>query len=763
MIQGRRGLHHFSRPGPVRAIAMIVLVLFVGHTTVLAQEHSKASVMGTPIVQATPLSGTPAILATPLADRLQTGATPDSGVSDFAGGTFESFGYDDVTAHGMHASTVMYFPLPRWSEGSGNGQLDLAYSHSPLLVPELSTMTVMINDQATTSVRLGTDTQEGGHLSIPLPKVDTGGSSLAVRFAFHLRLTREQCEVPDDPALWVTIHSNSQLVFAPQTLTSAPYLSDLPRLFRSGPIAGVRNPVFVLPERANAEELNAAGIVAHELGNWSGQSHEAPVLGNVSWVEPAVDTPAIFVGQGASLPVGARWGDLEWDGKRFFLKGVAVPPEAGVLAMRQQPVPQLLVSGGTPDAVLRAAITLVHAGPEYETSTVVVPGALTATENRQAWEEGAASFAQLGTNALEVVGPGEHSIDLEFERPAAWVLREGGTLQLMLDVSPAVRLETSWVRVTVNDLDIGSQPFRLSDESIVRYVFTLPAGRLNNDLDGQPVRDLSLKLRIYLDYPQAACETVDPLGVWASLLPTSAWILPHDTFEGTDIGRFPQGFVSSEETLSAAIVVPDLPTAGELQTALQVAAAIGRWDAMTASTAPQIYPAAAMTDEDLANHSLILIGGPDRNALAERADPTMLSALQPTAYTAEHTDDYGVLSLGTSPWDVEHSLLIVAGPFGTDDTIGMRSAALALGDSDLLFNMQGRGIVVPSALVSQILVGADPPNAAPADLAPYVIPEERPWIERIPAWQVVGTILTLTVVVLFLVVVFFRWIRRGAQ
>lgn len=109
-----------------------------------------------------------------------------------------------------------------------------------------------------------------------------------------------------------------------------------------------------------------------------------------------------------------------------------------------------------------------------------------------------------------------------------------------------------------------------------------------------------------------------------------------------------------------------------------------------------------------------------RNRSAQRGDdPTMLAALQPTAYT----DDYGVLSLETSPWGVEHLLLIVAGPFGTDDTIGMRSPAVALGDSDLLSHMQDREIVVPSALVPPILVGADPPNAAPTDLAPYVLPE----------------------------------------
>ncbi len=153
------------------------------------------------------------------------------------------------------------------------------------------------------------------------------------------------------------------------------------------------------------------------------------MLGGVSSAEPAGDTPAILIGQGASLPVGGRWGALEWDGEQFLLNGVAVPADAGVLAMRQQPVPQLLVSGGSPDAVRLAAAAIAHVqdGSGYETSALVVSGKLPeTTEPREAWEEGAASFAQLGTKTLDVVGPGEHLIEMPFERPASWVLRDGG-------------------------------------------------------------------------------------------------------------------------------------------------------------------------------------------------------------------------------------------------------------------------------------------------------------------------------------------------
>lgn len=182
-----------------RTVATCAVVLILISTTASSSSVLGQNTLGTPLagklpIQATPRGGTPAAGATPIAQALPAEATPVPG-SAMDTETFRAFGYEDVTAQGMHANTVMSFPLPRGSGQSAGGQLDLLYSHSPLLVPELSTMTVIINDRTMTSVRLEKETQDGGRLSIPLPAAGSSGDPLVIRFAFHLRLTKDQCAI----------------------------------------------------------------------------------------------------------------------------------------------------------------------------------------------------------------------------------------------------------------------------------------------------------------------------------------------------------------------------------------------------------------------------------------------------------------------------------------------------------------------------------------------------------------------------------------
>ncbi len=732
-----------------RAVTLLILLLL----SVLPGAMNPVS--GAQGVAGTPAASTPSPVRSPAGTPTPGNADPD---------TFAAYGYDDVDARGMHASVDYYFPLPRSAAAAEAGQLDLVYSHSPLLIPDRSTMTVLVDDQTITSVRLAQPNGLGGHLSVPLSIADADSDSINVRLSFSLRLTRDECEVADDPALWVTIHGVSTVSFVGGTATSALPLNDVAALFRSRGNEPAAAPTFVLPESPAPATLDAGGIVAYQLGRWSGQATQDPLLGELTATAPPADGPAILIGPGNALPLGEGWGPLAWDGQQFLLDGVPVPPDDGVLALRQQPVPHLLVSGATDEAVRKAALALTRPldGAIYDSSAVVITGeALPVATGQFAWEQGAASFAELGVATRAVTGPGEHFLDLPFERPADWTLRDGGTLQVQLDVSPAIRLETSWVRAVVNGIDVGAQPLRSADQGVDRYVFVLPAGQLNSGLEGRPVRDLNLQLRIFLDVPHEACVSDDPQKAWASLLPTSAWVLPNDEYEGMDIGRFPGPFAAPENPASAGIVVPDGASPEEILSALHITAALGRWDAYRAPMVPQILTPLGISADALGARPLILVGGPNRNSLAHDVDEPMLTDLRPPAYADSPAAPYGLLRLAASPWSSDWPLLIVAGSGPQNE--GARLAATALGAADTLTSIQGTGVVVTGADTPQEIVGASPPNTAPADLSPYVIQEGRPWIERIPAWQVIGAILLVTFIVLVVGVVVLRWVRAGAR
>lgn len=698
-----------------------------------------------PLMAQTPQAATP--VASPIAQA-------------DAAGSFAAFGYDDVTARGMFTSTTYTFPLPLATSAPSGGRLDLVYRHSPLLIGDLSTMTVLVNGQSVDSVHLTEDTADSGRLAVDLPPLEDDADAVQVTLSFHLRLTREACEIPDDPALWVTIDKASTLTLPTGAGETEVHIADAPSLLRrSAEETGV-GPVIVMPD---TEALDAASAVSYQLGQWSGMANSPVSLGDVVTEIPGSDQAAVIVGTGESLDLGDGWGPLAWDGDAFTLDGEAIPAGHGVLAIRQQPVPQILVSGATPEAVRLAANALSRPldWPTFDAPVVIVSGDLAeASPSRYAWREGAASFAQLGGYRQDVIGPGEHFIDLPYQRPADWVLRDGSELTLDLQVSPAVRAETSWVRVTINGQDIGTQPLRSNQDGVQTYAFDLPVDRLNVDLDGRPERDLMVQVRLFLDSPREACESIDPAGTWAALLPTSAISLPHDTSDEPDLGRFPAGLTSDDDSAAMTVVVPDDATPQEQQAALQAVAAVGHWNAWSAPIVPEVMTAGEISSEALQDRSVIVIGGPERNGAANELGDETLQATAPTAY-AEADAPYGVLALGDSPWSDGATALLVAG--SGDDGEGTLLAATALDDQEVLSRMRGTRVAITGDLGPQTMAGAEPSTSMRSDLSPQVLPDERPWIERIDAWQVVGAIVLVAFLALVIGVVQIRWIRGGRR
>lgn len=176
---------------------------------------------------------------------------------------------------------------------------------------------------------------------------------------------------------------------------------------------------------------------------------------------------------------------------------------------------------------------------------------------------------------------------------------------------------------------------------------------------------------------------------------------------------------------------------------------------------PQLQTSQDLTEDERKAQPLIMIGGSDRNQAAADVPEGDLASLSPAAYSEAPEGPTGILTLGSSPWAEDQPILFVAGSGNDGEAVVI--AARALGSASTLLEMQGTGIVVPTVLPPQEMMGAEPANSAPAELAPYVIPDERPWIERVPAWQVAGAILFITLLVLLVGFVLLRWVRAGAR
>lgn len=671
--------------------------------------------------------------------------------------TFRELGHGDLTARTMYGSLTYFFPIPRGQAPQPGSQLELVISHSPLLVPDRSTMTVVVNGQSLMSAFLTPQNAQFGRLIVPLPVEHYTGGDYFVQLQFSLRLSRDTCEEAQNPALWATIHADSLLILPTQPTKVSPGLEDLSSLLFPPTSSSVRAPALVLPPDPEPAELEAAGLVGFQLGRWAAAAGQSSPLAVAS--EPPVGRPAIIVGGGRAMGRTSSWGSFGWDGEHFQTPGGVVPDEHGAIALRPGSPTHVLVSGGTPAAVLAAAEALVR--PErrqlLEGDHVIFSGAALASPSILPWQEGAASFAQLGIGRRQVLGPGHHIVDLPITRPAGWMLRDGSALELAVEASTAVRPETSWLTVAINGQEIGTRRLETGSAAGRRYRFELPVDQLNTGLSSQPLRHLDLTLRIYLDLPQGNCTVVNPESTWAIVMPTSAWLLRHTQYTGLDLGRFPTPFLGDSTSRPLSVVLPSQPTPAELDAGLQMMAALGRWVVEPVTVLPRLTLADQLNDEERQRHHLILVGSAARNsvsAAAIRQAPGLCPSNPVPAYRLTPGERRAQLCLGQSPWGRDLAVLLVVGT----EANSLSAGVAALADPKLLGQVRGQMTAIVDGLPPQPMTESNPATLPPTALAPRV---EATFTERLPTWQLVGAILLGALSTMLAIAVGFRWRKRG--
>ena len=151
---------------------------------------------------------------------------------------------------------------------------------------------------------------------------------------------------------------------------------------------------------------------------------------------------------------------------------------------------------------------------------------------------GAASFAQLGIGRQEVSGLGRREVALQIDRPAGWAIKGDPRLDLVVDTSAGLDEKKSSIQVQLAGVDLGSRRVQPGGGPHT-YGFDIPAGLIDRGLDGRAVRSLDLTVAPVLSVPHTRCEPVNVESAHATILPTSAFRLPHDSFDGRELGRFP--------------------------------------------------------------------------------------------------------------------------------------------------------------------------------------------------------------------------------
>ena len=687
--------------------------------------------------------------------------------------TFADMGFQDEQAARAEAGISYFLPIPQAWQRPGELTLHLVISHSPLLLPHRSNLTVIFNDVPLTTVPLDSGNADHATLTVPLPLDSPRPRSYHLRLIFYMRVSEDPCKDLHSPALWSVVHETSWLEFTyplpaqPNDLAFYPY-----PLFPT--TAVVPSPVyFVLPEQPDPADLEAAGLVAAKLGQLAatdllsisvGPLTEVPVGSSTVIIgRPMAQSAIASLEQYLPLPLLAdRQGFMD-------AGGAPILPDWGVIQLLSAPWDEetaiLVVSGGNEEGLRRAGQALAN-----QAALDLLGGnyALIQAAPRDAGLYPIAGQVSEKTTLREltrhdedwvVKGHSIQSVHYSFYLPPDWQMENSGYLDLEWAHSPVLWAERSMVDVFLNGTLLKSVACTPENADRNTLRVQLPAARLRPGYNTIAVR---FTLRLKLEY----CVHEYGEEAWGVIYGDSLLFLPHQEHPRRftpDLGDFPYPFNDRPDLGDVILAIPSQPTPAELDGALEIAARLGR-AARGRTLSIRLLPADHLAEEDRASHHLIVIGELGRNPLQDEVtrDLTVvgwtwkgLSAGGQPVVIERDGAPIGVIEEQVSPWNETRALLLVSA--NTPETL--RLACGALGYAETSQELAGNIVIVtPDGLEGGLVTVFE---TLPTPTPQPAIPEEVPIVPAPLTWFFAG--LTIIVVTLLLLVLFAEHRRRARK
>ena len=450
-----------------------------------------------------------------------------------ATGTFEVplFEKDQRRIEGVLSKKDYAFKLPEHVRLEPGSELTLLWQASPLLLPDVSTMSVQLNNRDITSVRLGTkkenpDAQDRGKISVPLAADMLQPGWNRVTVSCLLQTTQSPCRDVDNPAAWVELGAGSRIQVAcsqtalfpeiqrfPESLTE-PALMNLAEFRRSASQTRPEPVVSLLvPSEAGEAELRTLLIAASRMGQ-------------TIYTDPAaVQVKEISAFAGEST---ARNGMLI--GVRSHLTKTPLPPdvqkcleslgegEGMVAEIITGPADSqrrwMLISGADSEGLEKAAQTIgsetaLRNVPSNPWIITAAPAVSPIAEKLAQPLPGNITFDSLRDGDIVLRGLFRNQTSRNIAFPPSYQTTPGGYVDVDLSHSGALD-KTSAFDVRLNDVVIGSVALTPQNASGTRQRLVIPAGITGRDPS-------TLAVSSYLDIGTVDCAHRNDERAWVSL------------------------------------------------------------------------------------------------------------------------------------------------------------------------------------------------------------------------------------------------------
>lgn len=487
---------------------------------------------------------------------------------------------DNIELRGVEGERSFPFNI-RSDEVITAARIHYSVAYSPALLPDLSHIKVMVNNELVSVSGLPKDNPKGIQRDDVIdPRFFADFNRLSFKLIGHY--TRD-CEDPAHSSLWAKVSNDSYLELTVMPINLANDLALLPSPFFDRRDSKLLELPFVMPQSPSLDVLKNAGVVASWFGRLASyRGARFPVT-----AEGLPKSNAIVFGTSKELPVGLNLPAISG-------------PTLSIVANPANPASKLLLVLGRDAAELKIAAQSLVLGNQAMAGPTAIITNFKEPQARKAYDapnwlptDRPVKFGELATlEDMQVNGltPGPIRVNMRVAPDLFTWQRDGVPIDLRYRFTPRPSVDKSTLNVSINDGFVRALPLSGGEiekgklkESVVlffkdghRYAqeeVQLPTFRIG--------AENQLQFQFFYDYPkQGACKDVFLDNVRSAIDADSTIdfsSIPH-------YGSFPNlafmanaGFPFSRyaDLSETAVVMPDRSSAAEVQTFLNLMGRMG--------------------------------------------------------------------------------------------------------------------------------------------------------------------------------------------
>ncbi len=627
---------------------------------------------------------------------------------------------DRLRLQGLLTETNLEFPKPRsWSPNKVKAEIHFRASSA---LVKGSFLTLQVNGTNVGSVPLNVGEGKVQKVAFDIP-ADVIKDFNEVKLRAQQKID-EECIDPMDPTLWTEILPESSFSFNYELAPVALDFSQYPYPFLDNLSLQPNQIAYLQPKAIAADWLTSASRLQASVARLANfQPLQTRVVVSTDAVKG--EESLVIIGTAQQQP------DLAKLKLPFTLKGhqwldeagKPIAPESGILMLTTTPngqAPVLVATGNGAEGVAKATQFLAQSRDrDLATSHALIVDDLPAatTPDRRDWPRHlpADSRFQLKDLTLQETRDFEDvTVRGAFSSPVAFDFRAlpddrflpGSQMKLAYSYGPQVNPRTSTVEVLLDGVAIAGED--LSDQKGgIRETLNveLPADRIT------PTSKLQVAFRLKPG-EAGACRRTSDDHLWGTLHGETTFNLKRDTVVSLpDLQLMHVGFPfgAPQDLSDTVVVVPDQPSATDLETLLVVSDRLGR---LSRAEGLELVAqrSADLTEAQRQQANLIAIGTQENFPLAEQLPQQSLKLRganvrqwgEANGQIHSIRDQQGVISEMISPWNRERVILSLS----AQSEAGLQHIQNVFREDDLFFQLQSdTALVTPKVANAKLTPG----------------------------------------------------------